>query len=98
MSDIFDERAVKEGEYIVESGATVRECAKVFGVGKSTVHSDVTKKLRSIDAGLADEVKRVLDVNLSQRHLRGGDSTKKMYEQKKTRVISTRAGKLSGLS
>lgn len=98
MSDIFDERAVKEGEYIVENGATVRECAKVFGVGKSTVHSDVTKKLRSIDAGLADEVKRVLDVNLSQRHLRGGDSTKKMYEQKKTRVISTRAGKLSGLS
>ena len=48
MSDLVDERAAKEGEYIVLNGATVRECAKAFGVGKSTVHSDVTKKLRAV--------------------------------------------------
>ncbi len=95
MSDLVDERAAKEGEYIVLNGATVRECAKAFGVGKSTVHSDVTKKLRAVDPDLADDVKRVLEVNLSQRHLRGGDSTKRMYEQRKTRVIPTRAGKIS---
>lgn len=88
MADIFDERAVKEGEYIVESGATVRECAKVFGIGKSTVHADVTKKLRAIDEDLAAEVKKVLDVNLSQRHLRGGDSTRRMYEQRKNPHIT----------
>lgn len=93
MSDNYDDRAVKEGEYIVSCGATVRDCAKAFGIGKSTVHCDVTKRLAYVDPLLAEQVRSVLKVNLSERHIRGGDSTKKMYEQKKTRVLSTRAGK-----
>lgn len=81
-----DLRIIREAEYIVENNATLRACAAVFGVGKSTVHTDVTKKLKNIDGALFEEVKQVLDLNLKERHLRGGDSTKRLYEEKKTRV------------
>lgn len=86
MLEVNEERVKSEALYIIENNATVRACAAVFGVGKSTVHTDVTKKLKGIDEGLYIEVKKVLGVNLSERHLRGGYSTKKLYEKKKTRV------------
>lgn len=73
------ERAVRLGEYIVETGATVRGAAQVFGVSKSTVHKDVAERLRFIDPGLYAEVKRVLDVNKAQRHIRGGEATRRKY-------------------
>ena len=75
-------RIVKEAEYIVKTGATVRECAKEFGVSKSTVHSDVVKKLAHIDSDLHSRVKRVLFINLSERHIRGGMATRKKYKGK----------------
>lgn len=74
------ERIVKEAEYIVEKGATVRECAKVFGVSKSTVHSDMVKKLSDIDCDLFVRVKRVLFINLSERHIRGGMATRRKFK------------------
>ncbi len=80
---VFEDRIREEALFIVRNKATVRACAAVFGVGKSTVHTDVTKKLRKIDEGLYFEVREVLGVNLSERHLRGGDSTKKLYREKK---------------
>lgn len=86
MLTVFEDRVISEARYIVENNATVRACAAAFGVGKSTVHTDVTKKLKKIDEVLYVEVKKVLGVNLSERHLRGGISTKKLYEKKKTRV------------
>lgn len=86
MLTVFEDRVISEARYIVENNATVRSCAAAFGVGKSTVHTDVTKKLKKIDEVLYVEVKKVLGVNLSERHLRGGISTKKLYEKKKTRV------------
>ena len=72
----LSERAISEGEYIVENNATVRSTAAVFGVGKSTVHKDVTVALKELDANLYGEVKKVLEKNLSERHIRGGLATK----------------------
>ncbi len=75
----IDERALKEAEYILKNGATVRIAAKVFGVSKSTVHHDVTVKLKNLDEYLYEKVRKVLDVNLSERHIRGGLATRKRY-------------------
>lgn len=66
-------------EYIVENKATVRQTAKVFGISKSTVHKDVTQRLQNISPGLANEARKVLDVNKSERHIRGGLATKNKY-------------------
>ena len=79
----LDERATKLGEFIVENKATVRWAAKQFGVSKSTVHKDVSQRLRTIDRGLYRDVKNVLAVNKAQRHIRGGLATKKKYESLK---------------
>jgi len=80
MSNAIDDRATKLGEYIVENKATVRCAAKQFGVSKSTVHKDVSQRLKFIDRGLYRDVKNVLAVNKAQRHIRGGMATKKKYE------------------
>ena len=76
----LSERAISEGEYIVENNATVRSTAAVFGVGKSTVHKDVTVALKELDANLYGEVKKVLEKNLSERHIRGGLATRRKYK------------------
>ena len=59
--------------------ATVRQAAKVFGISKSTVHKDVTERLEVINPGLAGEIRKVLDVNKAERHLRGGMATREKY-------------------
>lgn len=74
------DRILEEAYYIAETGATVRATAKIFGVGKSTVHKDVTKKLKNIDKDLYLAVKKVLKINLSERHIRGGEATKRKYK------------------
>lgn len=83
MREYIKERIIEEGRYIVESGATVRQTAKAFISSKSTVHKDVTERLKEIDKSLYLEVKKVLDKNLSERHLRGGLATKNKYMKKK---------------
>lgn len=72
-------RALSEARYILDTGCTLRQCAAVFGVGKSTVHADVTARLAAIDSALGEEVARVLERNLEIRHIRGGESTRKKY-------------------
>ena len=79
MKELVEERAVELGEYIVENKTTVREAAKQFGVSKSTVHTDVSQRLRRLNPGLYDEVRAVLDVNKAQRHIRGGIATREKY-------------------
>ena len=79
--DILD-RIIKEAEYIISTGATVRKAAKVFHFSKSTVHKDVTERLYSVDKSLCAKVKKVLDKNLSERHIRGGEATKRKYSFK----------------
>ncbi len=76
--DIVD-RIVEEAEYIINTGATVRETAKVFHFSKSTVHKDVTDRLMCFDRTLYKRVKKVLDKNLKERHIRGGQATKLKY-------------------
>ena len=63
MFNDYDERAVELGRYITESKSTVRAAAKKFGISKSTVHSDITTKLKRVDPVLYGEVRKVLDVN-----------------------------------
>lgn len=79
----IDERVLKEAEYILRNGATVRAAAKAFGVSKSTVHHDVTVKLRDLDEYLYEKVRKTLDVNLSERHIRGGLATRERYRRRK---------------
>ena len=68
-------------KYILEKNTTVRQTAKTFGVSKSTIHKDVTERLKQINPSLAKEVKNVLDKNKSERHIRGGLATKLKYEK-----------------
>lgn len=84
MQRYLNERIKREAEYIVKTGNTVRATAKIFGVSKSTIHKDVSDRLFLIDRKLYYKVKDVLDVNLSERHIRGGEATKLKYERKKS--------------
>ncbi len=68
-----------EAEYILETGDTVRGCAMEFGVGKTTVHKDVRRRLPEIDRAKARRVDRILQRNLRERHIRGGKATREMY-------------------
>ena len=83
MKTIAEERSVQLGEYIVEHTATVRAAAKIFGVSKSTVHMDVTDRLKNVDYALFFRVREVLDQNKAQRHIRGGLATKEKYKKEK---------------
>lgn len=85
MKESIALRAIEIADYIVSNKATVRQAAKRFGVSKSTVHIDVTKKLEAINSSLAAEVRKVLDVNKEERHLRGGIATRNKYLKEKKR-------------
>lgn len=80
MRGFSDDRAVILGQYIIDTGATVRATAKVFKISKSTVHKDVTERLYNINKGLYDRVDAVLQKNKSERHIRGGLATRKKYK------------------
>jgi len=79
MKESIVKRTLTEAEYILSTKATVRDAAKEFDVSKSTVHKDVSERLKYIDVSLYARVKKVLDFNLSERHLRGGNATKEKY-------------------
>ena len=79
MKTYIEERAIRTGQYIIETKATVRQAADKFGVSKSTVHKDVTSRLSKINPALAMEARKVLDVNKQERHIRGGMATKEKY-------------------
>ncbi|MDE6700694.1 MAG: sporulation transcriptional regulator SpoIIID [Acetatifactor sp.] len=82
MKDYIEERAVSIANYIIDNNATVRQTAKAFGVSKSTVHKDVTDRLAQINPTLAAQARKVLDVNKSERHIRGGLATREKYLHK----------------
>ena len=79
MRFIVEERAVELGRYIVENNTTVRAAAGYFGISKSTVHTDVSRRLEKIDPQLYVRVRAVLEINKAQRHIRGGLATKEKY-------------------
>ena len=79
MKSYIEERAVEIAKYIIDNNATVRQTAKQFGISKSTVHNDVTERLSQVNPTLAREARKVLDVNKSERHIRGGLATREKY-------------------
>lgn len=89
-NDSNQERCVILGKFIVENNATVRSAARQFGISKSTVHQDITVKLEKTNKALYEEVKTVLEKNKQERHIRGGEATKKKYrELSKTKFANT---------
>ncbi|MBE6808179.1 MAG: stage III sporulation protein D [Ruminococcaceae bacterium] len=80
MRELASDRAVVLGEYILDTGATVRATAKVFKISKSTVHKDVTERLSHDNPQLHKLVKEVLEKNKQERHIRGGMATKRKYK------------------
>lgn len=83
MNLSINERTIEIANYIVKHNATVRDASKVFGIGKSTLHKDIVNRLPYLDNTLFSEVQKVFEVNFSTRHIRGGESTKRMYENRR---------------
>ena len=82
MTDTIERRACQLAVYIIETGATVRTAAKYFGISKSTVHKDLSQRLPQCNRTLYLQVRKVLDQNKAQRHIRGGLATKNKYARK----------------
>ncbi len=76
-----NDRAVMLGLYILEHRTTVRAAARQFGISKSTVHKDVSERLRTIRPALAEQVREILLQNKQERHIRGGMATKEKYRR-----------------
>ncbi len=81
MADTMEERACELAVYIIETGATVRAAAKKFGISKSTVHKDLTLRLPHRNRVLYEKVRKILDINKAQRHIRGGLATQRKYKK-----------------
>ncbi len=79
MKGIVEQRAIELAEYIVKNKTTVRAAAKRFGVSKSTVHMDVSERLKKLNPSLYNEVREILDINKAERHIRGGLATKQKF-------------------
>lgn len=87
MSFLVRTRAELIADYVIESGATVRQTAVYFGISKSTVHKDLTDRLKKSNKALYDEVSKVLFKNKAERHIRGGEATRKKYLKVKGREL-----------
>lgn len=83
MREDYTDRILDEAYYIAETGATVRQTAALFLYSKSTVHKDVTERLYGIDKALYERVRKILDKNLAERHIRGGNATKEKYMKRR---------------
>ncbi|MBE3586836.1 MULTISPECIES: sporulation transcriptional regulator SpoIIID [Desulfofundulus] len=81
MQEYIQKRVLEICAYILETRATVRQAAQVFQVSKSTVHKDMTERLPSLNKKLAQQVRAVLEQNKAERHLRGGEATRKKYKE-----------------
>ena len=79
MKEYIEQRAIEIASYIIENNATVRQAAKAFGISKSTVHKAISERMLMINPTIAKDVRKVLDVNKSERHIRGGLATREKY-------------------
>ncbi len=80
MKPYIKKRTLQLANYILQTEGTIRQTAKVFNLSKSTVHNDLSKRLQKVDGKIYEDVKKVLDKNFSEKHIRGGLSTKHRYE------------------
>ena len=85
MRDDLERRARELAVYLIERRTTIRDAAKHFSVSKSTVHKDLSERLREIDRSLYVQVKEILEPNKAERHLRGGDATKRKYQKQRAK-------------
>lgn len=83
MDSTIEQRACELAVYIIETGATVRNCAKHFGISKSTVHKDLSQRLRQCNKSLYLQARKILDQNKAERHIRGGLATREKYLKNK---------------
>ena len=84
MQEYIERRVVQVADYILSTGATVRDAAKVFGMSKSTIHKDMSDRLRQINRATYGEVQKVLMKNKAERHIRGGMATRRKYRGEDT--------------
>ncbi|NLM75748.1 MAG: sporulation transcriptional regulator SpoIIID [Clostridiaceae bacterium] len=87
MRHYIQERALELGSFIIENRSTVRAAAQTFGISKSTVHKDVTERLAKLDPSMALQVKRILEQNKAERHIRGGEATRMKYCKENSRKV-----------
>ena len=80
MTEPMEKRACELAVYMIETGATVRAAARHFGISKSTVHKDLTQRLKQYNYALYLQVRQILEVNKQQRHIRGGLATRRKYK------------------
>ena len=85
MRDDLETRARELAVYLIERRTTIRDAAKHFSVSKSTVHKDLSERLREIDRSLYVQVKEILEQNKAERHLRGGEATRRKYAARRAR-------------
>ena len=83
MTDTIEKRACALAVYMIETGATVRTTAQHFGISKSTVHKDLSCRLKQLNGELYIQVRQILDLNKQERHIRGGMATKRKYQNKR---------------
>ena len=86
----IEERAILVAQYIIETEDTVRGAAKKFGISKSSIHKDVSQRLLKVNYNLAMEVRKVLDKNKAERHIRGGMATKLKYSNERENIEKLR--------
>ena len=84
MKDYIEHRVIELANYIIKNNATVRAAAKEFHISKSTVHKDVTERLQKLNCELSKNVSDILNINKSERHIRGGIATKEKYKKLRT--------------
>ncbi len=83
MKEYIAKRTLQVANHIVQTNDTIRQTAKIFSLSKSTVHNDLSKRLRFLDFELFERVKKVLQINFSEKHIRGGNVTKMRYKKNK---------------
>ena len=97
MKDYIEERAIGIANYIIDHNATVRQTAKAFGISKSTVHKDVTERLKKSNHALYIQVQQVLLHNKSERHIRGGIATREKFKAQRERAANKAANRTGAL-
>ena len=80
MTEELEKRACEVAVYLIETGATVRSAAHHFGISKSTVHKDLSQRLKQYNHALYVQARQVLDKNKQERHIRGGMATRRKYK------------------
>ncbi|HIX91180.1 MAG TPA: sporulation transcriptional regulator SpoIIID [Candidatus Agathobaculum pullicola] len=92
MKGLPEERTIRLAQYMIQEGATVRQTAAQFGVSKSTVHKDITTRLKKLNAVLYEQVQAVLQTNKEERHIRGGMATREKYRAQAADARTKRMG------